>query len=126
MRPRAARLESVGSSGLEWPRVWVGEGAVHRVCAGEGGSRVAVALLASWITDGGDDGGGSETEEVRRARSIQRAGVRRGSPKHKVSRCWTRRVSRQRVRAGTRAPRRAVTATAAVTRWNYVDKRKDA
>lgn len=81
MPPRAERDGRVGSSGLEWPSVWVGDGAVHKVCAGDSGSRAEFEMLASWITEGGDDGGGSEDQELRRAESsIQRAVVQSCNP----------------------------------------------
>ena len=69
--PRAAKEGSGGSSGLEWPRVWVGEeSAVHRVCAGEGTPHASAGLSASPScnkADGGDEGRVGEDVVIRRA-----------------------------------------------------------
>jgi hypothetical protein len=65
LRPSAEKDGSAGSSGLECPRVRVGDGAVHSVCVGEMASRGLFASPKRWKADGGDDGG--EGVEVRRA-----------------------------------------------------------
>lgn len=70
MRPRAERVGSVGSSGLELASVRVGDKAVHNVCAGDAtlcSSDGSSAPPECWAATGGDEGSASEDPEVRRA-----------------------------------------------------------
>jgi hypothetical protein len=65
--PRTEKFGRGGSSGLELARVRAGDSAVHSVWAGEAASRGLFASPNRWEGKGGDDGGGSDGEEDRRA-----------------------------------------------------------